>query len=73
MFSLDENQQNKINKWAEAIDKKVAEQQGRPDAYYGAIGGSLTYSFTPTSIGVVITVKHGLTNEIIDVSDYEEW
>lgn len=40
--------------------------------YYGAIGGALTYSFTPTTLGVVIKVKCACGKEI-DVTDYEGW
>lgn len=42
-------------------------------AYYGVIGGALTYSFTPNSIGVVITVKHAATSAVLDLTDYEKW
>jgi hypothetical protein len=42
-------------------------------AYYGAIGGALTYSFTPNLIGEVITVKHGGTGAELDLTDYENW
>ncbi len=46
-------------------------ENGRP--YYGAIGGALTYSFTPTSLGIVVKVKHGFTDAEIDLSDYDLW
>ena len=35
-------------------DYETGEQIGTP---YGAIGGGRTYCFTPTSIGIFITVK----------------
>jgi hypothetical protein len=73
MFSLTKEQQEKLDKWENKIDKKVAKKQGTKEPYYGATGGSLTYCFTPTSIGTVIKVKHGFTNEEIDLSDYESW
>lgn len=41
--------------------------------YTGAIGGDLTYSFTLTSLGMVATVKYGLTGETIDLTDYDNW
>jgi hypothetical protein len=41
--------------------------------YGGAIGGSLTYSFTPTSVGVAIDVTCSHTQQTIDLSDYEDW
>jgi hypothetical protein len=42
-------------------------------AYYGAIGGALTFSFTPNSIGLGVSVAHGYTKNSIDLSDYENW
>jgi len=38
----------------------------------GAIGGRLTYCFTPTALGLVIKVKCGCGEEK-DVSDYDSW
>ena len=46
-------------------------EQGHP--YYGAIGGALTFEFTPTSIGCAVKVKHGYTKNEIDLSDYDSW
>lgn len=40
--------------------------------YSGAIGGALTTSFTPTSLGTVVKVKCACGGEV-DVSDYQEW
>jgi hypothetical protein len=42
-------------------------------AYGGAIGGSTTFLFTPTSLGVVVKVRDSFTGEEIDVTDYEDW
>ena len=44
---------------------------GQP--YYGAIGGGLTYSFTPNSIGVSVTVSHNVTGVEEDITDYNLW
>lgn len=41
--------------------------------YSGAIGGNLTYSFTPTSIGVIVNIKHGNTGQDIDLTEYDLW
>lgn len=38
----------------------------------GAIGGSLTYNFTPTSIGTVVMVSCACGHEM-DLTDYGEW
>lgn len=39
----------------------------------GTIGGSYTFSFTPTSLGVVMKVKNNANGEEIDISEYEDW
>lgn len=41
--------------------------------YGGATGGIVTYSFTPTSLGVVVKVRHAITGNILDVTDYDNW
>jgi len=39
----------------------------------GAIGGALTYSFTPTSLGEIKVVLDSVTGEKLDYTDYENW
>lgn len=79
MFSLDKIQQEKLAAWKKAQDGKVMEQQKgtkfeHPDeAYYGCSGGAYTYEFTPTSLGLVVVVRNGMTEEEIDLSDYDSW
>lgn len=87
-FSLTEKQNTILDKWLKEQDKKAIEIQkqnyqnpttfmmiswedGYP--YGGAIGGRVTYSFTPTSIGLIIKVTYSLTNETIDLTDYDNW
>lgn len=41
--------------------------------YTGAIGGGLTYCFSPTGLGIVTKVQYSLTDEEIDLTDYDEW
>jgi hypothetical protein len=41
--------------------------------YTGAIGGSLTYAFSPTSLGVSVIVKDALTGLELDLTDYGSW
>ena len=42
-------------------------------AYGGAIGGSLTFMFTPTSLGDVTVVRDAFTGQEINLTDYEDW
>ena len=86
-FSVDKEQMVKINKWKAELDKNtIAKQKETMSAadfslltqdgkypYSGAIGGDLTYSFTNTSLGTVVTVKDGFTGEELNVTDYDMW
>ena len=87
-FEIDQKQQNKINDWLretvypEIIEKQKTSQmitsavaqscwdEGFP--YGGAIGGGLTYEFSPTSLGLVTKVRYHGGYEL-DLTDYEDW
>ncbi len=66
MFEVTEDQQKQISKWVKRIQKKHGD-------YYGAIGGGVTYMFTPTGLGVVLEVKESKTGETLNVTDYDNW
>jgi hypothetical protein len=72
-FFVTLEQQAKIDAWSKDQDKIVAKRQKQKYPNYGAIGGALTYEFTPTSIGVALRVRHCMTKAELDVSDYEDW
>lgn len=40
--------------------------------YTGAIGGGETYSFTPTSLGMIITYKCKC-GAVLDLTEYDSW
>lgn len=67
MFELTKEQTEKVEKWLEIVD---------PSSAHGAIGGAVTYAFTPTSLGIVTKViflrgtKH---EQVLDLTDYDEW
>jgi len=87
IFEIDSTQLAKINAWTAEQDKKAIARQKESMSpedfslltsdgkfpYTGAIGGGLTYSFTMTSLGMVTKVHYALTDETLDVSDYENW
>jgi hypothetical protein len=79
MFGLDAKQAEKLRAWSAEQDKKVVEKQKGTDvehegeAYYGCSGGALTYMFTPTSLGLVTEVKNNLTDETINLTDFDGW
>jgi hypothetical protein len=41
-------------------------------ANQGAIGGRLTYCFTPTNLGTIIKIKCACGEEL-DLTNYESW
>jgi hypothetical protein len=62
MFTLSEEQ-----------NKKVQDFINKNTKYSGAIGGQFTWSFTPTSIGMIIKITDNLSGEVLDVTNYDEW
>lgn len=42
------------------------------EIYVGPIGGNLTFSFTPTGLGVIAKVRCSCGAEL-DLTDYESW
>jgi hypothetical protein len=61
IFLMDEGMTKKYRNWYKKLNKK----------YEGAIGGGMTFSFTPTSLGTVVKVKY--FNEELDLTDYNDW
>lgn len=91
-FSLTQEESNKIHQWLKteiypAILKEqlenpevarwiITDEDGNQHPYMGAIGGGLTYEFTPTSLGTVTKVHHPTVNgevKTLDVTDYDSW
>ncbi len=62
-FELSPSQLDKLGKW---MDK----HEWRP---IGTIGGTYTYSFTLTTLGVVCIVKNNANGHEIDLTPYEDW
>jgi hypothetical protein len=71
-FQLDADEVGRIMAWQEEQDR-ILVRLGKDLNEVGASGGRFTYSFTPTSLGVVVTVEDHLTNNKVDVTDYESW
>lgn len=87
MFKLLPGDMQKIDHWlkTEVYPEIVAEQKrdfqtarllytdedGNTVPYLGANGGALTFSFTPTGIGVVKQVSS--FGKTLDLTNYDEW
>lgn len=62
IFEIDEEQQQKIEKW---LSKIRIEDMNFPD---------LIYLFRPMSgIGLIVTVKERITNKELDLTDVSKW
>lgn len=58
-----------IQAWL-AVHDAEAHEGKRP--YAGAIGGALTYEFTPNGVGTTIVVRC-LCGETFNATDFEDW
>ena len=67
-FHLTSEQLATLKEW-----KVKQREQYTRDFPGGAAGGIYTYSFTPTGLGMVISVTNGITKETINLTDYNEW
>jgi len=67
-------QDNKIQIWKNTHSCKLrTDEHGMKDEIYvGAIGGALTYEFTPTGLGT-ITVIRCACSEKLDLTNTDEW
>ena len=62
-FVLSEKEIDRLKTW---LDKK-------DQVYAGAISGRFTYNFTPTGLGMIITVRDNIKKDEIDLTDLENW
>ncbi len=83
-FVINETQRTVIDQWYEHTikPKALAIQKNNKtlppglmegEVYYGFIGGGLTYSFIPTSLGVILVVKEAITGEELNVNEFLGW
>ena len=87
VFSISSEDYKRIDAWLhEVIYPPILERQksdplmsrisrdmnGREVPYLGAIGGGVTYCFTPTSLGTTLVVRWSDGQEL-DLTDYSMW
>ena len=65
IFKLNEKETNLANAFEE--------KHRHPDVYKGAIGGHITYMFTPTSIGDACIIHCDICDEEKNITDYDCW
>ena len=64
-FELDEEEIKKFESW-----KK---KQKEKDPSMPTAGERWTFMFTPTGLGTMVQVRDEATDEIIDLTDWENW
>lgn len=73
LYGLDPEQKVKARAWLAEVDPPSPDDLFK----HGAIGGEVTYTFTPTSLGVIARVIYtgpGLEGkQEIDLTEYEAW
>lgn len=69
MFQLSEKEREVESKWLKKHNKTCIFKN--PDKQ-GAIGGRISYIFTPTSLGVLTKIKCAC-GEQIDITDVSDW
>lgn len=69
MFQLNDNEQDQLKKHLAKHDKKC---EFANSMNQGAIGGRLTYMFTPTSLGMITKVKCAC-GKVFNLTDVSEW
>lgn len=69
MFDLNDDQVHNFNVWLLEHDKKCKYAHSEN---CGAIGGRLTYKFTPTSLGIITTVDC-VCGDKCELTDFDNW
>lgn len=69
MFRLNDDETKRFYRWLNEHDKTCRYSSPLNS---GAIGGRLTYSFTPNGLGEIIRIKCACGKEVC-VTNYEEW
>lgn len=69
---LTEDQTQKADEFKKNHDCKYRTQEIPDHIYVGEIGGTTSYRFTPTSLGVVAVVLCTCGNEM-ELTDHESW
>ncbi len=84
-FGLNRAEQAVVDEWAASLRAEIIAIQKRGSAktdfgdilanepYYGAVGGGLTYAFTPTSLGTICVVTEAITKKSLNVADATDW
>lgn len=62
-----------LNEKETELAEQFLQKHRHSDIYKGAIGGHITYEFTPTSIGDACIIRCGICKEKENITDYDAW
>lgn len=63
----------KLNDVEQQRASEFSDQHSHEDVYKGAIGGHLTYSFAPNSIGCSVCMRCAICKQEENITDYDVW
>lgn len=63
----------KLNKKETELAEKFMQEHHHQNINKGAIGGHVSYTFTPTSIGDAVSIKCSICNTEENITDYDSW
>lgn len=78
-FTVNRSEQAAIDAWYQTLIpminrlSKVEDPLEQDAPYYGAVGGGLVYSFTPTSLGTILVVTESITKQSLNVTAALDW
>ena len=68
-FSLSDTERQSLSQWCEAHETETQHFS----TYGGAIGGAITLSFTPSSVGVFSVVRCNRCGKEHHLTDFDLW
>jgi hypothetical protein len=69
-FQLTKDEVRRLKEWDEL---HINTHHGGKDPDNTAIGGRLTFGFTPTSLGTILIVSCSCKKDSCDLTDYDSW
>ena len=55
------------------LARKFKEKHKHPNINKGAIGGHITYHFTPTSVANGVKIECNICDTVENITDYDDW
>lgn len=63
----------KLNEKENELAEKFLQEHRHPEIYKGAIGGHISYIFTPTSISDAVSIRCSICDKEENITDYDTW